>query len=115
MESFCVPRDQPEKERVGEGEKRERESTPGSQISKKLVQETGLRNWSILYFSGKLFMLLVVHRDQMDNIKLCRVSSPDPYQDQAFFSANLSVYKRSQVIYIIFWPKGLLTILWLFS
>ena len=106
MERLHLPRDQPEKEREGEGEReRERESTRGEPD----FRETGLRNWSILYFSGKLFMLLVVHRDQMDIIKLCRVSSPDPYQDQAFFSANLSVYKRSQVIYIIFWPKGLLT------
>ena len=59
MESLCVPRDQPEKEREGEGE-RERESTEGEPD----FQETSLRNWSVLYFPGKLFILLVVHRDQ---------------------------------------------------
>ena len=49
----------------GRGRKREREIRHrGSQISKKPVQEAGLRNWSILYCLGKLFILLVVHRDQ---------------------------------------------------
>ena len=54
------------KRRGREREKeRERESrNRGSQISKKPVREAGLRNWSILYCSGKLFILLVVHRDQ---------------------------------------------------
>ena len=62
--SLRIPRDQLEKEREGEGE-RERESQHGgSQISKKPVREAGLRNWSILYCVGKLFILLVVHRDQ---------------------------------------------------
>ena len=63
MESLCVPRDQPEKEREGEGE-RERESTEGEPD----LQETSSRNWSEKlahpYFPGKLFVLLVVHRDQ---------------------------------------------------
>ena len=55
---------QPEKEKEGAGE-RERESRHGgSQISKKPVQEAGLRNWPILHCLGKLFILLVVHRDQ---------------------------------------------------
>ena len=57
---------QPEKEREGEGE-RERERKirhRGSQISKKPVREAGLRNWSILYCPERLFILLVVHRDQ---------------------------------------------------
>ena len=59
-----VPRDQPEKEGGREGE-RERESQHGgSQISKKPVREAGLRNWSILYCPERLFILLVVHRDQ---------------------------------------------------
>ena len=49
----------------GRGRKREREIRHrGGQVSKKPVWEAGLRNWSILYCSGKLFMLLVVHRDQ---------------------------------------------------
>ena len=31
------------------------------------------------------------------------------------FLHTLPVYKRSQVVYIIFWPRGLLTFLWLSS
>ena len=54
---------QQEKEREGEGE-RERERHGGSQISKKPVREAGPRNWSILYCSERLFILLIVHRDQ---------------------------------------------------
>ena len=42
----------------------------------------------------------------MGNIKLCSIRSPDSFC--IFF-----VYKRSQVIYIIFWPGGLLTLFWL--
>ena len=53
---------QPEKEREG-GRKRDIQHG-GSQISKKLFREAGLRNWPILYCPGKLFILLVVHRDQ---------------------------------------------------
>ena len=52
------------KKRGREREKERESRQRGSQISKKLVQETGLRNWPILYFPGKLFVLLVVHRDQ---------------------------------------------------
>ena len=48
---------QPEKEK-----KKRRHG--GSQISKKPIREAGLRNWSILYCPGKLFILLVVHRNQ---------------------------------------------------
>ena len=57
---------QPEKEREGEGEReREREIRHrGSQISKKPVQEAGLRNWSILYCSKDFLYFLIVHRDQ---------------------------------------------------
>ena len=62
MESLCVSRDQPEKEREG-GRKRDIQHR-GSQISKKLFREAGLRNWSILYCPERLFILLVVHRDQ---------------------------------------------------
>ena len=36
----------------------------GRQISKKSVPEAGLRNWSSLYCPEKLFIPLVVHRDQ---------------------------------------------------
>ena len=42
----------------------------------------------------------------MGNTKLCSVRNPD--------SVYHFVYKRSQVIYIIFWPRGLLTF-WLSS
>ena len=62
-ESLRAPRDQPEEEREGEGE-RERESTRGEPDFKKPVGEAGLRNWSILYCPEKLFIPLVVHRDQ---------------------------------------------------
>ena len=47
MESLCVPRDQPEKEREGEG--RRRESTRGSQ--------TMMRRGPKLYFSRELIYL----------------------------------------------------------
>ena len=49
---------QSEKEREGEGERereRERIDTGGARF---------LRNWSVLYFPGKAFILLVVHRYQ---------------------------------------------------
>ena len=53
------------KRRGREREKeRERVDIGESQISKKPVREAGMRNWSLLYCSGKLFILLVVHRDQ---------------------------------------------------
>ena len=81
MKSLCVPRDQPEKEREGEGEReRERESTRGEPD----FRETGLRNWSTLYFPEKL-LYFKLYIGINGNTKLCRVSSPDPYQDQAFF------------------------------
>ena len=54
---------QPEKERVGEGE-RERDRHGGSQISKKLVLETSPRNWSVLYCSEGFLYFLILHRDQ---------------------------------------------------
>ena len=52
------------KKRGREREKERESRQRGSQISKKLVRETDLRNWPILYFPGKLFILLLVHRDQ---------------------------------------------------
>ena len=57
----------------------------------------------------------VVHKEIMEYAELCRGSSPDSHWDQAFFFAYPPVYKRSQVVYIIFWPRGLLTFLWLSS
>ena len=46
--------------RRGREREKERESTRGEPD----FQETSLRHWSVLYFPGKLFILLVVHRDQ---------------------------------------------------
>ena len=56
---------QPEKEREGEGEReRERVDTGGARFPRNQFDEAGLRNWSILYCLEKLFILLIVHRDQ---------------------------------------------------
>ena len=53
------------KRRGREREKeRERVDMGESQISKKPVREAGIRNWSLLYCSGKLFILLVERRGQ---------------------------------------------------
>ena len=69
----------------------------------RLVRETGPRNWSHPLLFRRPFILLIKHRDQWVT------------QDYvAFATQALSihhfVYKRSQVIYIIFWPRGLLTL-----
>ena len=65
-------------------------------------------NWLPFYCSSRPFILLIIHRDQW------------VIQNYVAFAAQtLSVYlfvcKRSQVIYIIFWPRGLLTLFWLSS
>ena len=53
---------------------------------------------------------------KMEYAELCRGSSPDPHWDkQGFLFAYPPVYKWSQVVYIIFLPRGLLTFLWLSS
>ena len=52
------------KKRRGKEREKERERHGGSQISKKLVQETSPRNWSVLYCSEGFLYLLIVHRDQ---------------------------------------------------
>ena len=72
-----------EKEREGEGEGERERETRVSQISKKLVRETSLRNWSILHCSEGFLYYLIVHKDQWV-IQNYAVSSPDAYQDQAF-------------------------------
>ena len=95
---------QPEKEREGEGE---RERHRGSQISKKPVREAGLRNWSILYCSGKHFILLVVHRDQ-GIIQNYAASAALTLIETRLSLCIPSCIHKSQVIYIIFWPRGLL-------
>ena len=99
---------QPEikEQREGKGEKK-RERHGGSQIPKKPGRETSPRNWSeklahpLLF--RRLLILLIKHGDQWIT-----------QNDVAFAAQTLSihhfVYKRSQVIYIIFWPRSLLTL-----
>ena len=90
MESLCVPRDQPEKEREGEGE-RERVDTGGRPslckkhnfIFKSCLYTLSFTQWKIQSHAGAAVLTLSVY---------------------------LFVYKRPQVIYIIFWPRGLLTL-----
>ena len=76
--------------------------------AERLVRETGPRNWSpapgprpLLF--RRPFILLVKHGDQWVTQNYV-----------AFAAQTLSihhfVYKRSQVIYIIFWPRSLLTL-----
>ena len=111
------------KSREREGKRRrERERHGGSQSPKKPGRETSSRNWSeklaprswppeagpspLLF--RRPFILLIKHGDQWVT------------QNYVVFAAQtLSVhhvvYKRSQVIYIIFWPRGLLTLFWLSS
>ena len=81
---------QPEKEREEEGE-RERE-TRVSQISKKLVRETSLRNWSILYCSEGFLYFLIVHRDQLV-IQNYAVSAALTHRDQAFLCILSCIHK----------------------
>ena len=51
-------------------------------------------------------ILLIIHRDQwvIQNYVVLAAQT---------LSVYLFVYKGSQVIYIIFWPGGLLTLFWL--
>ena len=55
----------------------------------------------ILYFPGSAF----IHRDVIQKSR--RVSSPDFYKSQVLYT---NVYKGLRGCYIIFWPRGLLTI-----
>ena len=90
------------REREGE-RRRERERHGGSQSPKKPGRETSSRNWSDPLLFRRPFILLIKHGDQ-------RVTQ----NYVAFAAQTLSihhfVYKRSLVIYIIFWPRGLLTL-----
>ena len=55
------------------------------------------------YCPSRPFTLLIIHRDQwviQNNVAFTAQT----------LSVYLFVYKRSQVIYIIFWPRGLLTL-----
>ena len=97
---------QPEKEREGEGEReRERVDMGGSQISKKPVREAGPRNWSILYCSERLFILLIVHRDQWI-IQNYAASAALTLTETRLSLCIPSCIHKSWVIYIIFWPEG---------
>ena len=70
--------------------------------------ETSLSSdWSILYCLGKLFILLVIHRDQW--IIQSYVASVALILIETRLSLCIpSCIRRSWVIYIIFWPGGLL-------
>ena len=77
----------------GRERERRRERHGGNQSS----------DWLSFYCPSRPFILLIIHRDQW------------VIQNYVAFAAQtlsvyLFVYKRSQVIYIIFWPKGLLTL-----
>ena len=76
--------------------KRERERHGGSQIPKKPGRETGPRNWSEKlapsFIVQKAFYTFDKTWRSVGNTKLCSVSSPDSYQNQAFLSAYLTVY-----------------------
>ena len=65
-------------------------------------------DWPIRYCPEKLFIFLVVHRDQWIKQKLCSVSSPDSYRDQAF-SLHTQLYTQVLVDLHHLWPEGQLT------
>ena len=94
-------------------------SMPQTGISQKIEYErkedtgepvfpgTGPRNWSILYFPGKAFIHLVVHRYQWI-IQSHAGSAALTLIETRLSLCILSCKHRSQVIYIIFWPGSLL-------
>ena len=61
-------------------------------------------DWSILYFPGKLFILLVVHRDQWI-IQSYAASAALTLIETRLSLCIPSCIHKSQVIYI-FWPEG---------
>ena len=76
--------------------------------AERLVRETGPRNWPpapgphpLLF--RRPFIRLIKHGDQWV------IQNYVAFATQ-ILSIHHFVYKRSQVIYIIFWPKGLLTL-----
>ena len=99
---------QPENERKGKGERERGSWHSGRQISKKPVQEAGLRDWSILSRSGKLFILLVVHRDQWV-IQNYAASAALTLIETRLLLCIPSCIHKSYVISIIFWPEGQFT------
>ena len=60
-------------------------------------------DWLSFYCPSRPFILLIIHRDQWVIQNYVALAAQ-------IFSVYLFVYKRSQVIYIIFWPRGLLTL-----
>ena len=71
--------------------------------------ETSLsRNWYISFFSRSAFMLFVIHKDKW------KIQSHTGSAVLTLIETTLSFcipsnIQSSQVIYIIFWPRGLLT------
>ena len=82
---------------------RERERHVGSQIPKKPGWETSSRNWSNPLLFRRPFILLIKHGDQWVTQNYVAFATQT-------LSVHHFVYKRSQVIYIIFWPRGLITL-----
>ena len=60
-------------------------------------------DWLSFYCPSRPFILLIIHRDQWEIQNYVALAAQT-------LSVYLFVYKRSQVIYIIFWPRGLLTL-----
>ena len=60
-------------------------------------------DWLPFYCPSRPFILLIIHRDQWVIQNYVALAAQT-------LSVYLFVYKRSQVIYIIFWPRGLLTL-----
>ena len=60
-------------------------------------------DWLPFYCPSRPFILLIIHRDQWVKQNYVALAAQT-------LSVYLFVYKRSQVIYIIFWPRGLLTL-----
>ena len=88
--------------------RRERErDTGGAGVprnqAERLVRETGPRNWPPPLLFRRLFILLIKHGDQWITQNYVAFAAQT-------LSVHHFVYKRSQVIYIIFWPRGLLTL-----
>ena len=71
--------------------------------AERLVRETGPKSWSHPLLFRRPFILLIKHGDQ-------RVTQNSVAFETQILSVYHFVYKRSQVIYIIFWPRGLLTL-----
>ena len=95
------------RERERERRRKIEKDTGGARVprnqAERLVRETGPRNWPPPLLFRRPFILLIKHGDQWVTQNYV-----------AFAAQTLSihhfVYKRSQVIYIIFWPRGLLTL-----